>query len=268
VYAHADGEHETMRYDRVIRCTGFRFDASLFSAECAPQLTIKDRFPAMTSMWESVNVSGLFFAGTLMQAVDHRHAASAFIHGYRYNIRTLSGYLGRRYHGDTAVPTSLPAAAGPLADWVLRRVSTTTALWAQFELLCDLVTVGGSGVRVYQELPLGSVPGEFAPPHGHYFTICFEWGTWDGDVFAIHRHPRSEMAHTNVFLHPVVRCYRDGSLVAEHHVLEDLMGNYRVGGENGTVIERGGRPVDDYHDRQHRAPLVRFFDAHLAEAGR
>jgi hypothetical protein len=51
-------------------------------------------------------------------------------------------------------------------------------------------------------------------------------------------------------------------------VLEDLMGNYRAGGENGTVVERGGRPVDDYHDRQHRAPLVRFFDAHLAGAGR
>ena len=47
-------------YDRVIACTGFRMDDSIFTAECRPQLTIRDRFPALTHEWESVNVAGLY----------------------------------------------------------------------------------------------------------------------------------------------------------------------------------------------------------------
>ncbi|WP_279580705.1 NAD(P)-binding domain-containing protein [Fodinicola feengrottensis] len=55
------------RYDRVIFCTGFRFDASVFAEDCRPALTISDRFPDQTSAWESVNVPDLYFAGTITQ---------------------------------------------------------------------------------------------------------------------------------------------------------------------------------------------------------
>ena len=71
------------------RCTGFRFDDSIFAAECRPELVHNRRFPAQTPEWESVNVPGLYFAGTLTQANDFRKHASAFIHGFRYNARAL-----------------------------------------------------------------------------------------------------------------------------------------------------------------------------------
>jgi cation diffusion facilitator CzcD-associated flavoprotein CzcO len=58
------------RYDRVIVCTGFRFDASIFAEECRPELVHRDRFPAQTAAWESTNVPDLYFAGTLMQVRD------------------------------------------------------------------------------------------------------------------------------------------------------------------------------------------------------
>ena len=47
-YTHAAGEQECLWYDRVIVCTGFRFDAALFDATCQPALTINDRFPAQS----------------------------------------------------------------------------------------------------------------------------------------------------------------------------------------------------------------------------
>ncbi|HKE53067.1 MAG TPA: NAD(P)-binding domain-containing protein, partial [Actinomycetes bacterium] len=47
-----------LTYDRVIACTGFRMDSSIFDADCRPELTINDRFPALTAEWESVNVPG------------------------------------------------------------------------------------------------------------------------------------------------------------------------------------------------------------------
>ena len=46
-------------------------------------------------MWES-SVKNLFFIGAPMQSID-REAASGFIHGFRYNIRTLSNLLQERY---------------------------------------------------------------------------------------------------------------------------------------------------------------------------
>jgi cation diffusion facilitator CzcD-associated flavoprotein CzcO len=37
-----------LRYDRVILCTGFRFDESIFAPNCRPELVIDERFPAQT----------------------------------------------------------------------------------------------------------------------------------------------------------------------------------------------------------------------------
>jgi len=88
-YAHANGEREELIYDRVIRCTGFRFDAGIFDDELKPELTLKDRFPRQTGEWESTNVPHLYFGGTLMQARDYKQTTSAFIHGFRYNMRCL-----------------------------------------------------------------------------------------------------------------------------------------------------------------------------------
>ncbi|HEX6578994.1 MAG TPA: NAD(P)-binding domain-containing protein, partial [Jiangellaceae bacterium] len=54
-YLRRDGTAEFV-YDRVIACTGFRMDATIFAPECRPELTIRDRFPELTHEWESVNV--------------------------------------------------------------------------------------------------------------------------------------------------------------------------------------------------------------------
>ena len=74
---------KVLRYDRVLGCTGFRFDASIFSPECRPQLVHDDRFPNQTSEFESVIVPGLYFAGTLMQVRDWKKSTCGFIHGFR-----------------------------------------------------------------------------------------------------------------------------------------------------------------------------------------
>ena len=65
-FARVSEVQKSLRYDRVIVCTGFRFDASIFDDQCRPELVIRDRFPAKTSQWESINVPDLYFAGTLI----------------------------------------------------------------------------------------------------------------------------------------------------------------------------------------------------------
>jgi len=265
-YVHADGEQEEIIYDRVIRCTGFRFDTSMFDPTCTPNLVINQRLPATTGMWESVNVPDLFFAGTIMQARDFQRAGSAFIDGFRYNIRALYHLLTERYHGETLPYHCYSTDVETLCQALFHRICRTSALWTQFGYLCDVLTVDEATgeIRHYEELPADYVRTESAfGQHDHYYTITFEWGPWDGDVFAIQRHPNHETAYTNAFLHPIIRRYAGQTLIAEHHILEDLFGMYTYAGAADVYRTRSGRQVAQYHQEEHERPLREFFTAQL-----
>jgi thioredoxin reductase/MFS family permease len=225
-FARANEVTKNIPYDRVIVCTGFRFDPSIFDPSCRPELVIDDRFPAQTPEWESVNVPGLYFAGTLMQVRDFKRSTGGFIHGFRYGVRALHRMLERKCHGVEWPHRQLPADPRALADAVLTRVNRTSALWQQFGFLCDLITTGPDGTaRYHEELPVDYVRANHA---GDHFTVTLEYGP-DHDRFdpfdiSVGRIAQSdaEAAAKGRYLHPVVRAYQDGELVAEHHVTENL----------------------------------------------
>ncbi|MFZ5892766.1 MAG: NAD(P)-binding domain-containing protein [Myxococcota bacterium] len=240
------------RYDRVIVCTGFRFDASIFDADCRPELVHKDRFPLQTSSWESANVPGLFFAGTLMQVRDFKKSTSGFIHGFRYGVRALHRILETRYH-DVAWPRrALRPEPAALAEAVLARVSRSSALWQLFAFMADLVVVGRDGSVTYcEEVPLDYAHEDQPGRSESYFTISLEYGP-DHDQhdpfdisFGRIRQSDAEQAHHGRYLHPVVRHFRKGTLLAEHHMAENL--------ENDWTGET-----------THRDPLRSFFARQLA----
>jgi thioredoxin reductase len=228
-YAHADGEREDLIYDRVIACTGFRFDPSIFDETCRPALVINDRFPSQTSAWESSNVKDLYFVGTLTQARDFKKSTSGFIHGYRYNARTLHWILEEKYQGQPLPSYPLPPTPQGLADAVIKRVNHSSALWQQFGFLADLMVVpdNGDSARYYEELPADYVHDTELGRNEHYYLVTLEFGKITGDPFNIERHPDPNQARQSTFLHPVVRRFAGGRLIAEHHVLEDLYGEWR-----------------------------------------
>jgi thioredoxin reductase len=236
-----------LRYDRVIVCTGFRFDASIFADDCRPELVIRDRFPAQTTEWQSTNVPDLYFAGTLMQVRDYKKSTSAFIHGFRYCVRSLHRMLERKYHGVTWPHCCLPTDPEALMKAVIARVSRTSALWQMFTFLCDLIVVGPSeGANYYEELPVDYVHESEFGRSENYFTITLEYGP-DHDQFdpfdiSVGRISQSdpERAEKGRYLHPVVRHYRHAQLLAEHHVTENLENEW-----TGQVT--------------HREPLQAFF---------
>lgn len=238
-YTHADGETATLEYESVIRCTGFRMDTSLFDPSCTPEMVRDGRMPGLRPDWQSTTVDDLYFAGTIAQARDVKHASSPFIDGFRYNLRTFAKLLAERYDG-VELPYST-VEPGDLASVVLDRLNWSSALWTQFEYLCDVFVRDGDGrFRHYQDLPEDYAVERFGSSP-HFYTACLRWGRDEyGDVFAIDRHPEPTRASESAFIHPVVRRYRGGALVAEQHLLEDLLAEWR-------------RP-----DR-HVAPLVDFF---------
>ncbi|OLE27778.1 MAG: pyridine nucleotide-disulfide oxidoreductase [Catenulispora sp. 13_1_20CM_3_70_7] len=254
-FVRADEVVKELYYDRILCCTGFRLDTEPFAAECRPALTIKDRFAELTSAYESVNVPGLYFAGTLMQQRDFKKATTGFIHGFRYTVRALSRILALRGAGRVAWPhRAVAATPEALAEATIERVNRSSALWQQFSVMADLIQLPGGDEALYlEEVPLAyALDGGLAEPDaglaadGLLVAVTLEYGPDHDQVdpfdATVKRSAQddAEAAHDAAYLHPVVRAYRDGKVLAEHHMAENLENHW-----DGEI--------------SHRAPLVAFF---------
>jgi thioredoxin reductase len=216
-FARADEITKQLRYDRILACTGFAFDASVFDASCRPRLAINDRFPAQSPAWESVNVPGLYFAGTITQERDFKRSTSGFIHGFRYAVRALHKTLQQRY-ANTPWPHTRVA---DVTAAIIARVNRSSALWQQFGFLADVILPGG---RYLEEMPVEMFHAE----HGTGLVVTLEYGPdhdqvdpFDISVNRINQNNPGQ-AHDAAYLHPVVRAYRDGNLAGTHHLAENL----------------------------------------------
>lgn len=227
-FARADEVVKDLTYDRVIVATGFRFDASIFDESCRPDLAISGRFPAQTPAWESTSVPGLYIAGTLSQMRDFKKSTSGFIHGFRYGVRALSKILDQRYH-DTPWPgRELKEGPEAITDAVIERVNRTSALWQQFGVLADLVTVDRGQTRYLEEVPVDYFKDGGVGRPEHAFAVTLEYGPdhdqvdpFDISVARISQDTPGQ-AHDAAYLHPVVRHFRGGELVGTHHLAENL----------------------------------------------
>lgn len=224
-YTHAGGEREDLYYDRVICCTGFRFDDSIFDSSARPELCINDRFPHQTSSWESTNVKGLYIAGTLTQMRDFKKTTSGFIHGFRYNSRALHRILESEYHGVDWPSEIVDATPEALTEKLLQRINQSSALWQQFGFLGDVLSFSENQACYYEEMPVEWV-SDSKIGASHYIVLTLEFGKIVGDPFNVERHPDPEKAQSSTFLHPVLRHYREGEKLGELHLLENLFGEW------------------------------------------
>ena len=241
-------------YDRVILCTGFRFDASIFDPSARPRLVINDRFPEQTPAYESVNVPGLYFAGTLTQQRDFKRSTNGFIHGFRYGVRALHRILGARHHDTPWPATPLEPTPEAIADAVIARINRTSALWQQFAVLGDVVVVDGDTARYHEEVPVAYVHDGGLGPEPFAFVVTLEYGPDHDQVdpfdVTVPRIAENDAAHAHdaSYLHPVVRVHRGGRVVATHHLAENLENHWNL---------------PDVHHQ----PLVLFVKGVLSDAG-
>lgn len=254
-FARANEVTKDIPYDRVIAATGFRFDAEIFDEEIRPELVIRDRFPAQTPAWESTNVPGVYFAGTITQQRDFKRSTSGFIHGFRYAARSLFHILEHRNHGVTWPHDDLPGTARAVGEAILERVNRSSALWQLFAFLGDVVTVAPDGTaRYWPEVPVDfaatAVKEGFFGDVAEYLVVTLEYGKDHDrlDPFDISARriaqSDSENALDGSYLHPVVRHHRAEAQVGEHHITENL--------ENEWTDET-----------VHRAPLFAFLETAL-----
>ena len=245
-YAHANGEVEEINYDRVIYCTGFRFDSSVFDASAKPAITANHKYPSITWEFESVNQPRLYFAGTITHSLDYRKATSGFIHGFRYNVRALATMLGTKYHDQPWPAERLAAESTVLTQAALGRVNRSAGLWQQPGFIADVIGIDNSHAYYFREMPIGYARTFGEVRFENYYTVTLEYGEpITGDPFHVERVHRQNIMESrrSQFLHPVVRHYAMGDLVDEHHVLEDL---------EAVWVEP-----------EHTEPLIEFFARYL-----
>ncbi|MET9630252.1 NAD(P)-binding domain-containing protein [Lentzea sp. NPDC006480] len=252
-YARTVEKLRELEYDRIIACTGFRFDASIFDDSCRPALVIKDRFPEITPAFESVNVPGLYFAGTITQSRDFKKSTSGFIHGFRYGARALHRVLSARNHAVPWPGADLEVSPEAISDAVIARVNKSSCLWQQFAVIGDVVTVSDGEARYEEEVPVAYVADGGLGPAEHQFIATLEYGPdhdtvdpFDIDVPRVAENDAANAAQAS-YLHPVVRYYRHGVLTSTHHLAENLENHW------------------DFPD-VHQQPLVVFVKECLAGA--
>jgi len=114
--------------------------------------------PAVTPMWESVSVPGIYFAGTISQAASglRKHgipANSGAVHGHRYNSLILTRHIAETRFGAEAPRPQVEER--DVLGYLLREATCAPELWHQKAYLARVISVSGEdGIRDEGILPL------------------------------------------------------------------------------------------------------------------
>jgi thioredoxin reductase len=134
--------------DEVIAATGFR--APLLDLEdIGVSIFGRSGLPIMTNAYESATAAGIYFAGTIGQAVSGLKkygipANSGAVHGHRYNARLLVDDVAVRYFGMEPQRPLLPR--DEVVARLLRSASTAPELWHQKSYLAHAISREADGL--------------------------------------------------------------------------------------------------------------------------
>lgn len=243
-------------YDIIIYSTGWHFVApDIFADDIKPEVCDLKKYPVLNSSWESTTPD-LFYIGTAMAARDKK-AATSFIHGFRYNIRSLFRILEDRYHN-----APLPSKVWPLTngeelqafiEGQIMRMSTTDALFQLFGVLCDVIVFSPGKAEIFHELPLDYVlENERFTSEENILIMTLEFGfdNYPKTITSLNFVHPNDAGDTRcgAFLHGVYRRYRYGEFVDQHTA-------------RGSVVVRYDQLADQFSgELTHHRPYNTLFN--------
>ena len=133
-----------LEVDEAIAATGFSTPL-LDLGELGVRTVAQGRIPALTPFWESEPGSGIYFAGNATQGAPglRKHgvgAASAAVHGFRYNARVMARHLARTKLG---LDVRAERVEKDQVSYLLEELTAAPELWAQKSYLARAVTSEG-----------------------------------------------------------------------------------------------------------------------------
>jgi hypothetical protein len=163
-----------------------------------------------------------------MQALQYKTNATGFIHGFRYNIRTLVEVLCCREDGISYPFQEFEPTAEAIGDHINYRVNTTSAMYQQYADMCDVIVLPdkddkSSKAKIYQELNLNYVKEHFMGKR--YFVVYLDYGKREveGSVFVYVIQANPSCPEKSTFLHPILLAFdEEGNEYDKTHILEAL----------------------------------------------
>ncbi len=230
-----DEQNPKNGYDFVIDCTGFKLDTSIFG-NIKPEHN--EKVPLINSNFESVNISNLFFAGVLSQHIAYKKSSGAFIHGFRYLIRTMINLQTNNLTINRFNKSDLDG----LLDKILDRINNGSGIFQMFGCLVDLIVFVDNEIIYIEEIPIKLFEEKYKNCNYKYLVISLNYGNFGGVIVntrslgdasyvfgedrAIGSNP--ENAHLSNFLHPILKLYHKSFLIKEFHMSEHLMTEFKL----------------------------------------
>lgn len=230
-----DNQGPSGGYDYVIDCTGFRIDTSIFE-----NLTPKNngKVPIIKSNFESDNVNNLFFAGVLSQYISYYKSSGAFIHGFRYLIRSMLRIQTNNYHYQIFSNTDKKS----IFDKIFYRINNGSGIFQMFGCLVDIIIFYNNKIIYIEELPIKYVEENYLDYFDKILIISLDYGNFGGVitktkslgsasyVFGEDRVTGMcpDSAHLSNFLHPILKLYNYKSIKKEFHLSEHLLTEFKL----------------------------------------
>lgn len=225
-------------YDYIINCTGFSMDNSIFG-NIKPKNNGK--IPIINNKFESINVPNLFIAGTLMQYKDFKKSSSAFIHGFRYLIRTM---VRLETHN---LKKNVIGTKKELFSKIIHRINNSSGLYQMFNTLVDVVIFENNKIIYIEEVLYCYALDTFK----NMLIIKFNYGDFGGVieytknlgkssyVFGLDRVKgiTDKTAHLSNFLHPILELYNNGKIVKTKHIAEHFTTTFKLENEHKKPLK-------------------------------
>jgi thioredoxin reductase len=235
----------SFKYNRILRCTGFRFDFSIFNESVMPRFSAAGdkKFPLIQPTYEVSGVPNMFIGGVATHSLDYKRSAGGFIHGYRYTVRALFRHLEWHYQDVPWPYVTMPST--DLPNYMLKRINEASGPYQMFGVLADVALLRDNGTVVYlEEVPIQTLPAiESMTGHsaGPLVLWNFQYGPdYSGPGKDVLREDRAIgdafQGDRSNFLHPVLYYYkqfpssytglRQGNLPPAdlyHHIVENFL---------------------------------------------
>ena len=195
-------------YDEIINCTGWAFNNDVFNDNIKPLLDDNNKYPKMTSEYESINISNLYFIGALMHVFDKKRSSGGFIHGFRYLINNFIkiNYTNFNYLEFNKLST--------LTIHFLKRINTSSSLYQMFGQLCDIFYIENNKFIYYEHIPItylfSSKNKKIIFPKSYIYIITLEYSNKKLEIVDIDD-KKSYIGSENLalFLHPIIRVFNN-----------------------------------------------------------
>ena len=210
-------------YDKIIFCTGWTFDNSIFDFEV--ELTENKKYPKIKFNYESNNIDNLYFIGALMHSNDYRKSSGGFIHGFRYLIEifvkinyNISGDIYKinfNSYDDCSIITQL----------IMDRFNNSSELYQMFGIIIDTFCYNVKDKQIIYYKNVTTLIEDINSNYDIKFQLSLEYGN-DHNYYI----PKIGLKFSSIgtessssLLHPIIRVFKKSKLIDVMHLDEDLL---------------------------------------------